>query len=258
MRQLFSRANKRGARQPLPALGARHPPAPSQVPGCGGLDREHRDETDQRDVVGESVGSCQPVGASNVAIANEAYGAHVGPGIRGRSRGRAGAQPYDRASGNSGVGQYVESIPTAGGSRPTNTVHPLGGGSNSGLARRRLELGGARTAAARAHSARQAAARAQADRMAAARVRAVREPTARVQETHPAPRAPVGEPSPPPERWRPPPSELLAVEARMVRRRRPSRRRLPRPSRSIPRMRGELKPTHPLAAPRRSRPWSRP
>ncbi len=30
--------------------------------------------------------------------------------------------------GNSGVDQYVESIPTAGGKRPTNTIHPGGGG----------------------------------------------------------------------------------------------------------------------------------
>ncbi len=45
----------------------------------------------------------------------------------GQARNRTIAPP-----GNSGVGQYVESIPTAGGSRPTNTVHPLGGGSNSG------------------------------------------------------------------------------------------------------------------------------
>ncbi len=29
--------------------------------------------------------------------------------------------------GNSGVGQYVETVPTAGGGRPTNTVHPGGG-----------------------------------------------------------------------------------------------------------------------------------
>ena len=32
--------------------------------------------------------------------------------------------------GNSGVGQYVETVPTAGGGRPTNTVHPVGGGSH--------------------------------------------------------------------------------------------------------------------------------
>jgi hypothetical protein len=32
--------------------------------------------------------------------------------------------------GNSGVGQYDETIPTAGGSRPTNTVHPVGGTSH--------------------------------------------------------------------------------------------------------------------------------
>ena len=31
--------------------------------------------------------------------------------------------------GSSGVSQYDETIPTAGGSRPTNTVHPVGGGS---------------------------------------------------------------------------------------------------------------------------------
>ena len=29
--------------------------------------------------------------------------------------------------GNSGVGQYVETVPTAGGGRPTGTVHPVGG-----------------------------------------------------------------------------------------------------------------------------------
>src|SRR5450755_4791693 len=34
--------------------------------------------------------------------------------------------------GNSGVGQYVETLPTAGGSRPTNTVHPVAGGSHGG------------------------------------------------------------------------------------------------------------------------------
>lgn len=32
--------------------------------------------------------------------------------------------------GNSGVSQYDETIPTAGGSRPTSTVHPVGGGSH--------------------------------------------------------------------------------------------------------------------------------
>ena len=29
--------------------------------------------------------------------------------------------------GNSSVGQYVETVPTAGGGQPTNTVHPTGG-----------------------------------------------------------------------------------------------------------------------------------
>jgi hypothetical protein len=32
--------------------------------------------------------------------------------------------------GNSGVGQYVETVPTAGGGRPTSTVHPVAGGSH--------------------------------------------------------------------------------------------------------------------------------
>jgi hypothetical protein len=31
--------------------------------------------------------------------------------------------------GNAGVGQYLETVPTAGGGRPTNTVHPVGGGA---------------------------------------------------------------------------------------------------------------------------------
>jgi hypothetical protein len=30
--------------------------------------------------------------------------------------------------GNSGVGQYLETVPTAGGAQPTNTVHPVVGG----------------------------------------------------------------------------------------------------------------------------------
>jgi hypothetical protein len=34
--------------------------------------------------------------------------------------------------GNSGVGQYVETVPTAGGGRPTDTVHPGGGAGHSG------------------------------------------------------------------------------------------------------------------------------
>jgi hypothetical protein len=35
--------------------------------------------------------------------------------------------------GNSGVSQYVETVPTSGGGRPTNTVHPSGSpGSSSG------------------------------------------------------------------------------------------------------------------------------
>lgn len=39
--------------------------------------------------------------------------------------------------GNSGVGQYLETVPTAGGAQPSNTVHPLvgtarGSGPNSG------------------------------------------------------------------------------------------------------------------------------
>jgi hypothetical protein len=29
--------------------------------------------------------------------------------------------------GNSGVGQYLETVPTAGGAQPTNTVHPVAG-----------------------------------------------------------------------------------------------------------------------------------
>jgi len=34
--------------------------------------------------------------------------------------------------GNSGVGQYLETVPTAGGGQPTNTVHPHTGGVVSG------------------------------------------------------------------------------------------------------------------------------
>ena len=34
--------------------------------------------------------------------------------------------------GNSGVNQYVESVPTAKGSQPTSTIHPQGGGGGSG------------------------------------------------------------------------------------------------------------------------------
>jgi hypothetical protein len=34
--------------------------------------------------------------------------------------------------GNSAIGQYVESVPTASGSQPTNSIHPAGGGAHSG------------------------------------------------------------------------------------------------------------------------------
>jgi hypothetical protein len=34
--------------------------------------------------------------------------------------------------GNSGVSQYLETVPTAGGSQPTNTVHPRAGGVVAG------------------------------------------------------------------------------------------------------------------------------
>jgi hypothetical protein len=34
--------------------------------------------------------------------------------------------------GNSGIGQYVESIPTAGGGQPTNTLHPHAGSHGAG------------------------------------------------------------------------------------------------------------------------------
>jgi hypothetical protein len=34
--------------------------------------------------------------------------------------------------GNSGVSQYLETIPTAGGGQPTNTVHPRAGGVGAG------------------------------------------------------------------------------------------------------------------------------
>jgi hypothetical protein len=34
--------------------------------------------------------------------------------------------------GNSGVSQYLETIPTAGGGQPTNSVHPLAGGVGAG------------------------------------------------------------------------------------------------------------------------------
>lgn len=34
--------------------------------------------------------------------------------------------------GNSGVGQYLETLPTAGGNQPTNTVHPNAGGVGGG------------------------------------------------------------------------------------------------------------------------------
>lgn len=34
--------------------------------------------------------------------------------------------------GNSGVSQYLETVPTAGGNQPTNTVHPRAGGVGAG------------------------------------------------------------------------------------------------------------------------------
>lgn len=44
--------------------------------------------------------------------------------------------------GNSGVGQYLETLPTAGGGQPTNTVHPVGGVGGSGGPRRPGGTGG--------------------------------------------------------------------------------------------------------------------
>jgi len=51
----------------------------------------------------------------------------LGTSLPAEARTRTIAPP-----GNSGVNQYVESIPTANGSQPTNTVHPGGGSHGSG------------------------------------------------------------------------------------------------------------------------------